>query len=227
MKKIFAFIAILSVATFAFDAKAQLSGIEGMPPYKLGVTMGMNLSNFSGSFPIDIHADKVINKYYDMTMGFQFGANLMVDASPIIPNTYARGEIKYSQKGAKWQTNAITENITTHYFEIPIHYGYAWFINENLSLMAETGPYFALGFSGVSKQHTSEYQMPDVGVFDSFGYRGNRFDIGWGVQAGAMISKNYQVHVAYDFGFINVTKDFLQNRNLSIGFTWFFESLFE
>ena len=228
MKKLFAIIAALTVTAFSFNAKAQLSGIEGMPPYKLGITVGMNMSNLSGSFPIDSNAEKIIRKDYEMTGGFQIGANLMVDASPLLPNTFARVETKYSMKGAKWQANSITEEITLHYIEIPIHYGYAWYINDNVSLMAETGPYLAVGFSGVSKQHNSEYHMKDVGVFDSgLGYHGNRFDLGWGVQGSAMVAKNFQIHVAYDFGFINVTNNYLQNRNLSVGLTWFFESLFE
>ena len=234
MKKLFAVIATLVVTAFAFNAKAQLSGIEGMPPYKLGVTVGMNMPWFSGSGEVAVaDADFHTNTYtgaYKMTTGFQVGANLMVDASELIPNTFARAEVKYSMKGSEskisYMTHVQEESISTHYIEVPVHYGYAWFINDNISLMAETGPYVAFGFSGTCKIKQDGVKKPNAGVFDGI-LNGNRFDLGWGVQGSVMIAKNYQVHVAYDYGFININKHFLQNRNLSVGFTWFFESLFE
>jgi len=239
MKKIFAIIATLVVSTFAFSAKAQLSDIEGMPPYKLGITVGLNNTNLSGSFEAskveDVNGaliDQVVKTYsskYTIQQGIQVGLNLMVDASPLIPNTFARLETKYSMKGAYSSNSAIngSSKVVTHYIEIPVHFGYAWYINDYVSVMAETGPYFAVGFSG--KQTLKSTDNPNYnhtwGVFDF--RNGNRFDCGWGVQASAMFAKNYQLHVAYDYGFINVTNDFLQNRNLSVGFTWFFESLFD
>lgn len=234
MKKLFAVIATLVVTAFAFNAKAQLSGIEGMPPYKLGITVGMNMPWLSGSGEVSVAgSDLHTNTYtgaYKMTTGFQVGANLMVDASELIPNTFARVEAKYSMKGSKSKISYLNhvqeENISTHYLEIPVHYGYAWFINDDISLMAETGPYVAFGFSGTCKITQDGVKKPTAGVFDGI-LNGNRFDLGWGVQASAMIAKNYQVHVGFDYGFININKHFLQNRNISVGFTWFFESLFE
>lgn len=234
MKKLFAIIATLVVAACAFNAKAQLSGIEGMPPYKLGVTVGLNMPWMSGSGEVSVTgADLRTNTYtgnYKLTTGFQVGANLMVDASELIPNTFVRVETKYSMKGAQSKISYLNhvqeENITTHYIEIPVHYGYAWYINDDISLMAETGPYVAMGFSGTCKIKQDGVQKPNAGVFDGI-LNGNRFDLGWGVQGSVMIAKNYQVHVGFDYGFININKHFLQNRNISVGFTWFFESLFE
>lgn len=213
MKKFFAILATLVVTTFAFNAKAQFSGIEGMPPYKFGATVGFNMPWVSGSAG-DID--------YKVSGGLQIGANLMIDASEILPNTFARVEAKYSMKGAycKDKATAHESHLTLHYLEVPIHYGYAWYINEDFSVMAETGPYVALGLSG---RNRIEGPSKDHSV-DAFG---NRFDLGWGVQASVMFAKNYQFHVAYDYGFINISDDYLQNRNFSIGLTWFFESLFE
>lgn len=238
MRNFFAILATLVVSSFAFSAKAQLSDIEGMPPYKLGITIGMNNTWLSGSSSAGsdfylsnggLHIEEI--KYptlkYTATQGFQVGANLMVDASPMIPNSFARLEVKYSMKGANWEDKEsnITEKIRTHYIEIPVHYGYAWFINDGLTLMAETGPYFAFGLTGKDRI-TSNKGIMEPKVFGRI-INGNRFDLGWGVQVSAMLAKNYQLHVAYDFGFINLNDNFLQNRNLSVGFTWFFESLFE
>lgn len=213
MKKFFAIIAALVVTTFAFNAKAQFSDIEGMPPYKFGVTAGFNMPWVSGSAG-DID--------YKMSGGFQVGANLMVDASELLPNTFARVEAKYSMKGAYCENSfgPVKSHLTLHYIEVPVHYGYAWYINDDISVMAETGPYVALGVSGRNR-------IEGPAIDHSIDVFGNRFDLGWGVQAGIMFAKNYQLHVAYDYGFINISDDYLQNRNLSIGLTWFFESLFE
>lgn len=235
MKKFFAIIATLVVTSFAFNAKAQLSEIEGMPPYKLGVTVGINNTWFSGSSDAGTILDanssngiKTFDKYtYTVRQGVQVGLNLMVDASPLIPNTFARAEVKYSLKGAEWEDkdSHISESISAHYLEVPIHFGYAWYINDYVSLMAETGPYVAFGMTGEDVMKTSHGEKSPK----TFGriVNGNRFDLGWGVQASAMFAKNYQLHVAYDYGFLNINDSFLQNRNISIGFTWFFESLFD
>lgn len=211
MKKFFAIIAALVVTTFSFNAKAQFSGIDGMPPYKFGVTAGFNMPWVSGS---------VGNSDYEKTAGFQIGANLMLDASDLLPNTFARVETKYSMKGAYCEVGTVKNRLTLHYVEIPVHYGYAWFINNDVSVMAETGPYVALGLS-------SRYRVESpIGTASSNAF-GSRFDLGWGVQGSVMFAKDYQVHVAFDYGFINISDGLLQNRNFSIGLTWFFESLFE
>lgn len=220
MKKFFAILATLVVTTFAFNAKAQFSDIEGMPPYKFGVTAGFNMPWVSGA-----------SGDYEMRAGFQVGANLMIDASEMLPNTFARVEAKYSMKGARLNMPArvdmteglisnMKDRVSLHYLEVPIHYGYAWYINDDVTLMAETGPYIAVGLYG--RHHVES----DLGNGSSNAF-GNRLDLGWGAQASVMFAKNYQLHVAYDYGFINVSDALLQNRNLSIGLTWFFESLFE
>lgn len=233
MKKLFAIIAALVVAACAFNAKAQLSGIEGMPPYKLGVTVGLNMPWLSGTIT-DTDGPDTFSDDLKITTGFQIGANLMVDASQFLTNTFLRTEVKYSNKGASLKHSyklggthiQHDEEISLHYIELPIHYGYAWYINDYLTLMAEAGPYFAVAFSGVSKMTDNGKKQPNVGVFEG-ALNGNRFDLGWGVQGSAMIAKNYQVHVAFDYGFININSNYLQNRNISVGFTWFFESLFD
>lgn len=226
MKKLFAIISLMVLSTLTFSVKAQLIDLEGMPPYKLGVTVGMNIPDFSGSC---LDQNEILMKYTP-TVGFHIGANLMVDASTWIDNTFGRIELKYTQKGADWKdlTGGSKEYHTLHYLELPIHYGYAWYINDVVSLMAEAGPYFAIGLGGSERKeilHNGKINNVYIGEFSDYGH--NRFDCGVGLQLSAMLAKYYQVHVAYDFGFINVSRDYLQNRNFSIGFTWFFEHMFE
>lgn len=217
MKKLFLAFMALFMAAFALDANAQiLSDIEGMPPYKLGASVGMNIASFSGS-------------PYQNTVGLQAGLNLMLDGSEYAANTFGRVELKYSMKGAYHESPQTKESYLqdwykVHYLEVPVHMGYAWYVNEDWSVMAEGGPYVALGLWGNRKStlHTGGREVHSNETF--FGdLNGTRFDFGLGLQLSAMYLQDYQIHVAYDFGFINLHPSFQQNRNLSVGFTYFFE----
>lgn len=221
MKKLLTVYAVILTA-FLTSAKAQIINVEGMPPYKLGITVGLNVPTMSGSMPID-------NDNLDLkcTTGVHAGLNLMLDASNVIQNTYARFELRYSMKGAKTKENIVS--ITTHYLELPIHYGYAWAVHEKITLMAETGPYFALGLGGRLKLKNVKITDEDiergwnVEVYRKFFEDSKRFDFGWGLHIGAMFCDKFQVTAGYDWGFMNTTNDYLQNRNLAIGFTYFLE----
>lgn len=218
MKKLFFAFAAIVMSAFATEANAQiLSQFDWMPPYKLGATVGLNVPSFSGA-------------PYSSSIGFQTGLNLMLDGSDVFRNSFARIELKYSMKGAyhenilKEDTDYIKDWYTTNYLEIPVHVGYAKYINEDWSVMAEAGPYFALGLWGRRKTtrcndgsttHTTESYFSDLNC--------TRFDFGMGLQLSAIYLKDYQIHMAYDFGFINMHSSFQQNRNFSIGLTYFFE----
>lgn len=228
MKKIFFAFAAIVMSAFATEANAQiLSQFDWMPPYKLGATVGLNVPSFSDS-------------HYSASIGFQTGLNLMVDGSEFMKNTFGRVELKYSMKGGYhygfFNNEALGTRVmedayfTSHYLEIPVHAGYAWYINEDYSFMLEAGPYFALGLAG---RQRSEGMVVDANgskrsystTEPFFGGSNNctRFDVGLGLQASLMYLKDYQVHVAYDFGFVNLNPMFQQNRNFSIGVTYFFE----
>lgn len=212
MKKLLTVCAVIFTALFT-SAKAQIINVDGMPPYKLGVTVGLNVPSMSGEGL----------KY---TSGMHAGLNLMLDASDIIQNTYGRFELRYSMKGADVKGDAV--RITTHYLEIPIHYGYAWAVHENVTLMAETGPYFAFGLGGKIRatediKPGGEYEGLTIEAYRKFFDDAKRFDFGWGLHVGAMFADKFQITAGYDWGFINTNNAYLQNRNIAIGLTYFFE----
>lgn len=219
MKKIFlALVALLSSAMIQ-QADAQILDFDGMPPYKLGLTAGFNAPTFSA-------AD------YDYTVGVNGGIDLMVDGSDIFDNTFARFVLRYSMKGATgpdgknpYYTNESGTHMnkmhyTTHYIELPVHYGYAWAIDRDWTVMAETGPYFAFGLGGTSRPD-------DESILDSHSffnhYDASHFDFGWGVQVSALFDQQWQLHVGYDWGFKNMNEAFLQNNGLNVGLTLYFE----
>lgn len=223
-----AFVALFGVAS----TQAQiLSGIEGMPPYKLGVTAGLNVPTFSHSG-------------FDHTAGFQLGANLLLDGSEFVKNTYARVEVKYSMKGAyRDEKTAASDDptdpdywvsesrMTTHYLELPIHIGYAYYLNEDWTLLGEAGPYIAVGVGGRLKAKSAlhyfdvegEHIDLDNGSYSFFGHGVGRLDFGGGLHVGAIFNKSYQMMIGYDWGFINMHETMNQNRNLQLTFTYYFE----
>lgn len=215
MKKFLTICTVL-LATLVSTAKAQIINVEGMPPYKLGITFGLNVPTLSGD---DL----------EYTSGLHAGLNLMLDASDLITNTYGRVELLYSMKGAG--TKGDNVRITTHYLEIPVHYGYAWAVNDKVTLMVETGPYFAWGLGGKMRL-TETGNLADldpslagwkIEAYHKFFDDAKRFDFGWGLHIGAMFWDKFQVTAGYDWGFINTTNDLLQNRNIAIGLTYFIE----
>lgn len=225
MKKIFALLAVAATTLFSTVQAQLLSGIEGMPPYKLGVTAGLNVPTFSHSG-------------YTSTAGFQLGGSLLLDGSKLVNNTYGRVELKYSMKGAYHEPNV---RITSHYIELPIRVGYAYLLDDDWTFIGEIGPYFALGLGGSTKWDGVTAMTDGNGdpVFDNngnpvfkaatfksdfFGSDGaSRFDFGGGIHVGAIFMKNYQLTLGYDWGFINMSEGINQNRNLQLNFTYYFE----
>jgi len=221
MKRMFFAIVTLVASALMSESKAQLLDFDGMPPYKLGLTAGLNLPTFSGS-------------EYDYTLGFNAGVDLMLDGSDLWSNTFGRIQLKYSMKGATGpdayaQVYYINEvkyedfpktHYTTHYIEVPLHYGYAWSIDRDWTFMAETGPYFAFGLGGTSRPDNES-------IFESHSffnhYNASHFDFGWGLQASVLFDQQWQLHVGYDWGFKNMTDVFLQNNGLNVGLTLYFE----
>lgn len=215
MKKLFLSLAALALTS---AAQAQLLDFDGMPPYKLGVTAGINVPSFSATG-------------YEYTIGLNAGADLLIDASSLFDYTYLRGQLKYSMKGATGpevlypvggDNEVYKMYYTTHYIEIPVHMGYSWIIDDDWTLLADTGPYLAIGLGGKAREKGTF--LPESHSFFKY-YDASHIDFGWGIQAGLMFSQVLMLNVAYDWGFKNITPQFLQNTNLSIGLTVFIEDL--
>ena len=228
MRKLFLSV-LCAIGLFSFDnyANAQmLSNIEGMPPYKLGVTVGFNASNFSAS-------------KFDSKAGFNIGADLMLDASDLIENTFVRVNLLLQRKGSRFNLNKIRDSKDTLpletkarvlYLEMPLAYGYAYRLNNDWALFGEMGPYFAFGLGG--HYHTPAYGTPlftDAPSYVPFfsskfhSQKPGRFDAGWNIAVGGILWNQHQFKMGYEFGFINMNDSFQQNRNFMINYTYFLE----
>lgn len=221
MKKLlFSALCALGFWTMSTTANAQLlADIEGMPPYKLGVTAGVNVSDFTGTA-------------CTAKAGFNIGADLMLDASDLLKNTYLRVNLLLQRKGsvydwaeAGWVGMELPKDskIRTWYIEVPLDYGYAHRLNSDWTVFGEMGPYFAVGIGG---KYNYDLKSGD----EKISYFGSdklgdpkRFDVGWGFAVGGMLNNQHQIKLGYQFGFIDMSELMKQNRNFMINYTYFFE----
>lgn len=215
MKKFF--IALVAFMA-AVSAQAQLLNFDGMPLYRLGIFGGLNIPSFS-------------NGSYDYTKGVQAGLDFMLSGDIIsedLSDAYLRTDLMYSMKGALGPDTKLNADglftkmhYTTHYLEIPVHVGYAWALNDNLSLLGETGPYVAWGMGGTARPDGETINFKDQPFFK--GYDAKHFDFGWGVRAGLLVNQVLEVYVSHEWGFKNVAPEFRQNTNFSAGVVLYFD----
>jgi hypothetical protein len=224
MKKIFfTVLCVAGMMCSMVPATAQTSGNnkvksainaitpDWMPPFKLGVTAGFNASTFSHSG-------------YDTQCGYQIGLDAMVDMSSLIENTYLRTGLAFVRKGA--QLDCVLGNgshdITYRpgYLQLPVRYGYGFVLDDDCVFFGEFGPYFALGLGG---------KVTDDYTFDGYDYEfkhdffdyADRFDFGFGLHAGVILCKHHQISLGYDFGLLNMSDAFSQNRSFMLSYTYY------
>ena len=233
MKKLFASIAALFVAASVTTASAQAIMNDDSNPWRFGVQLGLNMPTFGES-------------EYSSTIGWNMGATVLYDMQHFIPNTYLRGSVLYSRKGSAAGELTITNDkdiyhfkdatYYLHYLDVPLHFGYAYELNDMFCLFAETGPYLAFRFSGSQRYDVHEKWNPTTSKFEKWEQCPDdmadnpgmgdlrRFDIGWGVGAGILIDKKYQLSANYDWGMCDAVPDVTgKNLNFSINLAVFFD----
>lgn len=211
--KNFLFTALLALGIMAVSttAKAQLS-LNNLPPYKLGVTAGLNASNFS-------------HEGFDGKCGFHLGVNALFDASELLDDTYVRAELLFQRKGARVDKDYFQSKIRTCYLELPVRYGYACGLNSDWTIFGETGPYFAIGLGGrIRSEVQDEYDKiwKSSHKFFTGDNDAHLFDMGWGVHVGGIYQQVHQISIGWDWGFINMNDACLQNRNFMVSYTYYF-----
>jgi len=225
MKKIFASMAALFMMGLATTANAQAVFAESTSDqYRFGVQLGFNIPSFGETT-------------YGSTIGYNMGATALLNTEGFIPDSYLRGSILYSRKGASAGTvnldngSKVLNDATyyLHYTEVPIRFGYAYEMNSELCLLAETGPLFGLRWSGSLR--ADKYQDKSDPSQKTFNgdvkdlYKDlKRFDAGWGIHAGVLLAGKYQIMAGYDWGLCNVVdKSTGGNRNFSINMVVYFD----
>lgn len=103
-------------------------------------------------------------------------------------------------------------NCHLYYLQMPIHIGYKTPVSDRVSIIADAGPYFAIGLYGKSKFDTDDddfkSEIPNEyseNLFTNGTYK--RFDMGVGAKIGIEIDHKVQIHIGYDLSIINPSKE--------------------
>jgi len=228
MKKLFATIAALFLTAAATTANAQAIMNSGnFGDFRIGIQLGLNVPTFGET-------------RYGSNIGWNFGATAVYDAESFIPNSYLRASVLYTRKGATAGLDELEKayrfeeaNYKLHYFEVPVRFGYAYELNDNICLFGETGPYFAMRIGNSQRNDkggkwdgtTYDYsQSPMNGEMEDYYDDLRIFDVGWGLHGGVIFAKKYQVMAGYDWGLCEAVPDITgSNRNFSVNLTVYFD----
>jgi len=206
---------IAAVALLGFSSAAMAIDYEPEEGFTFQANVGMSVSSISGL------------EDYGSKAGFTIGAKgeYML---PSAMGVYVNAGVDWTMKGAKheWDehfsiptvvdaTYSITNTISTHYIQIPIHVGFRYNLAENLGLYGEFGPYFAFGLAGSSKNSldadgtwTKQYET-SYGIFTNktktFTFQ--RPDFGVGIRIGAEYDNHYSINAGMDWGVTDMYRD--------------------
>lgn len=232
MKKIFASLAALMMSAVVTTASAQAVMYDDSFPWRIGIQLGFNAPTFSES-------------QYSATIGWNMGATVLYDTQNFIPDSYLRGSVLYTRKGTAAGLDILQDvhskdyefkDLTSylHYLEVPVHFGYAYEIDDLFCVLAETGPYLGMRFTGSLRTDdtkvtengvvNTELSGPTNGDMKDYYRKLRRFDVGWGVRAGVMIDKKYELTLSYDWGLCEAIPHISGgNRNFAINATVYFD----
>lgn len=229
MKKLLSSLFALLMMGVATTANAQAAFAESTSnDYRIGIQLGFNVPSFG-------------ENQFGATIGYNMGVTGLWNTEDFIPDSYLRASVLYSRKGASAGTENIYKNDkvektlkdATYYLhctELPIRFGYAYEMNSEMCVLAETGPYFGLRWS--ASLRADEYQDASKPEQKSFnGKMADLYDVsvldwGWGIHAGVLLAGKYQIMAGYDWGLSDMTsKPNLTgpNRNFSINLAVYFD----
>lgn len=227
MKKLLSTVAVIVIAAMTTaSAQAVFSGSN--EHMRFGIQLGMNVSSFG-------------HEQYGWLAGWNVGGTVLYNTENFIPNSYLRGSVLYSRKGGSASEDAFVHSGTPivahdavyhlHYLEVPVRFGYAYEMDDDLCLLAETGPYFSFrrGGSFRSENVTGYTEHRISGRMHKYYDDLRRFDVGWGLHIGAIYMEKYQLTVGYDWGLCDAVPDSKtykgtgKNLNLSVNLTVYFD----
>lgn len=181
---------------------------------------------------------------YDSRVGFHLGIRRSIELPSVSNGVYANAGAFLSLKGCSVNMGILANaKANPYYLDIPVHIGYMYPVNENISLFGEVGPYLAIGLFGNTKASSPlldafekeygyygydyGYDYDDDDDFDGSGSEeffkeNNRIDYGIGLRAGIELQKQYVAAIGYDLGLANVDKGgfSMKTRNfyISVGY---------
>ncbi|MDE5787293.1 MAG: PorT family protein [Bacteroidaceae bacterium] len=215
MKKMLLAITAMAFTATSFAQRASSSSSSFFSTEKsdenitFGVRVGMNAANMTSD---GIGSDFTDNQ--KARIGFNLGVNVDI---PITQSMYMQTGLYYTQKGTKWKASETiygnkykyTGTWNPGFLQIPILASYRYNFSDNAQLQVSTGPYFAVGVSGKSKEKETYNGNTDTDKWPLFGededgdHMLKRFDAGWQIGLGVTIKKFF-IGYTFEAGFSNL-----------------------
>jgi len=175
-------------------------GISFAQAPRVGVTAGLNVSNFTG--------DASGLKY---KAGFQAG---VVADFGITQSFSIMPELLFAQRGAKVSEGAISVSTNLNYLQLPINAAYKFDVGMGSKVFVFAGPYFGYGISGSS------------GVkFGSSADEVKAFDFGLNVGVGYEYEKIF-LKLQFNPGLMNLNNESgagsVKNTNIAVSVGYYF-----
>jgi hypothetical protein len=214
MKKLF-FIVVLCFSS-AYITFAQYA--------KIGITAGMEISNYSAYFGEDV----------EMNLRSRVGAKIgFVGELALSKHLFIVPEFIFVQHGCQEDEYMDVDSVIhlkyterVNYMQIPINALIKVNLSKDVQFLTFTGPYIGYAYSGFSYTGPSRSDIK----FSASGEEGkyNRFDLGWNFGAGLEYA-DYFLKVQYNVGLSNIinrTADdnysYIKTRNVGISLGFLF-----
>ncbi len=157
--------------------------------------------------------------HMDSKVGVHVGIKGTKMLSQETTGAYVNAALLLTQKGAQIDYgNLLEAQFTAFYFEVPIHVGFKYTVNEKVALFGDFGPYVAFGAFGKSKLAVSSATIKCDTFGDTAGVK--RFDAGLGFKVGVELEKRIPVSIGYDFGLLNIDdeseEESVKNTNFTV-----------
>lgn len=206
---------LVSLAVFAVE-----------PPVKIGVRVGVNTSNISGT-----HKYNNVSGIQTTSWEAGFSAGAIVDIR-MANHIYVQPGFYYMLNRSSYTTSIEISGIngesipvdiarhsngelTTSWFQIPVLFSYRWNFSF-VELQGDFGPYFALGLSGKAKEEIRSFSGDITNTSatietDAFGNGSSDLfynkDWGFKMGIGGLFAKHYYVGIHYQIGARNLAQD--------------------
>lgn len=201
MKKLF-------IAILGLFAATSAMALDNEP--EVGLTwqaqVGMNIANIRNS-----------------KMNAKVGANLGFYGQYMLQNahgTYVNFGLNYGMKGARdsyesldlnLNLKKVTDAITLHYVNVPIHVGFQYNVIPEVGVFADFGPYFGVGLGGRKTVTKNNHSDPPYKVFKGENGQSrmyDRFDWGLGFRVGGEYNQHYSLTFGFDWGISDMINNY-------------------
>lgn len=221
MKRLLIGVLCALISTCAFAESTFWDSTKSTEGFSLSAGLGMNVASLTKQ----------------NLWGSKVGLNVGIMAEkPVLNSLSVKAGLFYTMKGAKNGGRdtgfgaTLRSTLDPGYLEIPVMASYRYYLNEQIRLQFDFGPYFAFGLHGEDvKKVSGGASSPTKTVYKLFGSKGqmNRFDLGLRFGPEIVFNNKLRAGIAYEIGLTNAMSEEcnsgIKNSNfmINVGYTFY------